>query len=379
MFRNIIMYALLIGYILFSTFLAPQDKIAFNIVVNPIIWVIILSTAFILAKDTNIRVKDTKNKTQSLIVAMIIYIIVYFLLGLIFGFQKTPFNKDILSIIKNIWVFGIVIIMQEIIRNLLIRMDKKSIINYIMIIVIFAMLDISFVSFSQHFVTVKDAFIYIVSIIIPTLVTSALLTYLSYIGGFKLPIIYRLFVGIPQFVLPIIPSFDWFVSAVFNLLLPVAVFIYLNYVHLKRSERTVRKGREKYNPIFYVPTFIIIAALAGFVIGLFKYQPIAMLSGSMSPTFERGDAVVIKKLTTPEKDDIKINDIIQYSSGTKYVVHRVIDITNDQNGNRMFITKGDYNNTNDLMPVGYEQIVGKVSFVIPYIGYPSVWLSGMAS
>ena len=113
--------------------------------------------------------------------------------------------------------------------------------------------------------------------------------------------------------------------------------------------------------------------------GLFKYQPIAVLSGSMSPTFNRGDAVVVNKLTTREKGELKKGDIIQYVSGTKYVVHRIVDITNDERGNKLFITKGDHNNTVDADKVALENVKGKVSFVIPLIGYPSVWLSGAIS
>ena len=118
--------------------------------------------------------------------------------------------------------------------------------------------------------------------------------------------------------------------------------------------------------------------LAGFVIGLFKYQPVAVLSGSMSPTFNRGDAVIVEKLNNREKDELKVGDIIQFVSGTKFVVHRIIDISNDENGNKLFITKGDHNNAADVGSVSLENIKGKVSFYIPLIGYPSVWLSGAA-
>ena len=74
-----------------------------------------------------------------------------------------------------------------------------------------------------------------------------------------------------------------------------------------------------------------------------------------------------------------IEDVIQYASGSKFVVHRIVEIDNDESGNRIFVTKGDNNNGIDLNPVTYDQVVGKVSFIIKYIGYPSVWLSGMVS
>ena len=63
----------------------------------------------------------------------------------------------------------------------------------------------------------------------------------------------------------------------------------------------------------------------------------------------------------------------------KFVIHRIVETANDEYGNKLFVTKGDHNNAKDLDKVGFDQINGKVSFVIPYIGYPSVWLSGMVS
>ena len=113
--------------------------------------------------------------------------------------------------------------------------------------------------------------------------------------------------------------------------------------------------------------------------GLFKYQPIAVLSGSMVPAFDRGDAVVIEKLTKPEKAELKKGDVIQFISGTKYVVHRIVEVSSDEYGNPLFVTKGDANNTIDMDKVPIDQVIGKVACVIPFIGYPSVWLSGVIS
>ena len=45
----------------------------------------------------------------------------------------------------------------------------------------------------------------------------------------------------------------------------------------------------------------------------------------------------------------------------------------------MFITKGDHNNAVDFDKVHLEIVKGKVAAIIPFIGYPSVWLSGVIS
>ena len=377
MAKLLILYGLLIGYLLADVFiLVPADIPFYNEIVNPIIWVVMCGIAFWIGKDGSLRITEKNDKFQSLLIVLIIYIICYFALGLIFGFQRTPYSKDFLSILSNLWIFGGIIVFQEFIRNAMIKADKKSFLNFVIITIIFILLNINYNSFIDNFETFKDCFIYISSVIIPLVVTQAILTYLSYIGGMKFPIIYRLFLVIPELIVPIIPNLDWFATAIIGVMLPIATFVYLNYIHIRKTERLSRRASKKFSPAVYIPVFVVIALAAGFVMGLFKYQPIAVLSGSMSPTFNRGDAVVVRKLDDGEKQRLEEGDIIQYQSGSRYVVHRVVEITNDENGNIQYVTKGDHNNANDTKPVGVDQIVGKVSFVIPYIGYPSVWLSG---
>ena len=378
--NNLIIYGLLIIYFVLNVFvITPLNLEYYNEIIHPFMWIVICSVAVFLSINTSIRVKGEKDKTQSLVIALIIYIIAYFLLGLIFGFEKTPYAKDIFSVLKNLWSFAGIVFFQEFVRESLIKNEKKKAWNFILMTLIFMLINLNYSNIESHFVDLKEIFIYTSTTLIPAILESALATYLVYIGGAKFSIVYRLFITVPPFIVPIIPNLDWFGTAIVGVTLPLAIYIYMNYVHVNKSERLSKRERRSYNPVIYVPVFAFIALIAGFVMGLFKYQPIAILSGSMSPTFNRGDAVVINKLNTWEKIELKKGDIIQFVSGTKYVVHRIVDVTNDSYGNKMFITKGDHNNANDADKVALEDVKGKVSFVIPLIGYPSVWLSGAIS
>ena len=378
--NNLIIFSLLIVYFCLNLFvLNPMNLPFYNEFINPAFWIMICGIAFYLSQDSNLRVKGERDKTQSLLIVLIIYIIVYFLLGLVFGFERTPYSKKIFSIIRNLWSFVGIIFFQEMIRTALVKNEKKKTINFVLIVIIFSILNIGFTNFASHYTDLQTGFTYTSSVIIPTILESALLTYLVYIGGAKFAIIYRLFVTVPQFIVPILPDLDWFGTALVGVALPLTVYVYMNYVHINRTQRLSKREKRKYNPVVYVPVFIFVAVVAGFVIGLFKYQPIAVMSGSMSPTFNRGDAVVIKKLSTQDKDKLEVGDVIQFISGTKFVIHRIIEVTNDEYGNKMFITKGDHNNTIDADKVRLENVKGKVTFVVPYIGYPSVWLSGAIS
>lgn len=380
--KNLIIYGILALYLLFNVFVIVPNRSEMNLyneLINPLMWIVICVVAIFLGKDSGLRVRSGVNKTQSLLIVLIIYIILYFLSGLIFGFERTPYSKDILSVLLNLWSFGSIIILQEYVRLQLVKNENKKMYSLILTTLVFFVLNLNYSNFLDNFTDFKTIFIYASSVLLPAIAESAVLTYLIYTSGVKASIIYRLFVTIPPFLIPIVPSLDWFVTAVVGVVLPLAVYIYINYVNVVKNERLSRGERKRYSPVVYIPVFALIAVFAAFVMGLFKYQPVAVLSGSMSPTFNRGDAVIINKLTKQEKNELKKGDIIQFISGTRYVVHRIYKVTNDEYGNKAFITKGDHNNAPDSDQVSLDNVIGKVSFSVPLIGYPSVWLTGVIS
>jgi len=93
--------------------------------------------------------------------------------------------------------------------------------------------------------------------------------------------------------------------------------------------------------------------------------------------FERGDMLFVQGVDALR--DVKIGDVIVFDVPTQSIplVHRVVAITNSD-GEVYFTTKGD-NNTYSLQIEEYikpAQIRGRVVFVIPKIGYLSLWWQG---
>lgn len=95
----------------------------------------------------------------------------------------------------------------------------------------------------------------------------------------------------------------------------------------------------------------------------------------MEPNISIGDVAVIKKCTP---NDIELQDVIEYKMEGYAVVHRVINIY-QENGEFFFITKGDNNSAQDRLPVSENQLVGKVLFKIKYIGLPAIWIHKLNS
>lgn len=90
---------------------------------------------------------------------------------------------------------------------------------------------------------------------------------------------------------------------------------------------------------------------------IFGFSNFAVLTGSMEPTINVGDEVIVK-ITK----DVKTNDIITYRENNSFVTHRLIRIEKNQ-----LITKGDFNNAEDD-PIDKDRVVGKVVLIIPFLG-----------
>lgn len=84
--------------------------------------------------------------------------------------------------------------------------------------------------------------------------------------------------------------------------------------------------------------------------------------------------VIVQKIRDPAS--VQVGDIIQYHRSNEMITHRVvaIDLAANGSGKKVFVTKGDNNPSKDPL-VAESQLVGIVRSRIPFIGYPSVWLT----
>ena len=114
--------------------------------------------------------------------------------------------------------------------------------------------------------------------------------------------------------------------------------------------------------IAVVAVLLIISAFP--ITGNFKVMVVQ--SGSMAPAIKMGSVVAVKPA-----DDYKIGNIITfgpYSRTKSPTTHRIYDIK-VVNGQPRYITKGDANNAPDQREISKRDILGKVLFSVPYLGY----------
>lgn len=104
----------------------------------------------------------------------------------------------------------------------------------------------------------------------------------------------------------------------------------------------------------------------------------AVVSNSMVPVFSKGDLIVVKGM---DCRDVEVGDIIVYLNPIRQIpiVHRVVEIDDDDLSSPTFTTKGDNNGHTDQStgispPVRCDWVRGEVKVIVPKLGLFKVGL-----
>ena len=97
-------------------------------------------------------------------------------------------------------------------------------------------------------------------------------------------------------------------------------------------------------------------------------------SGSMEPAIPTGSVVFVEGIPPGQADErIQEGDVITFSKSgsiTRTTTHRVVEKRSGEITDSVsFVTKGDANEKRDREPVLRDEIVGKVTFTVPLMGY----------
>jgi signal peptidase len=222
----------------------------------------------------------------------------------------------------------------------------------------------------ENIKTKLDIVSYVGGTFLPEISNNILLTYLVYLGGPVLSIIY---LGLQQcfyWLFPILPNLSWVTKGLIGTLCPIFTLMFLQYFY-NGEAKLVKSDRTEENPIGWVVTSIISITIVWFSVGVFPIRPYVIVTGSMEPMIYAGDMVLIKTLSP---DEITVGDVIQYKSNDIFIFHRVIEVVEDKRKGSLYQTKGDNNSIADLELVKPEDVHGKVVYTIPKVGWPTMLL-----
>jgi signal peptidase len=127
-----------------------------------------------------------------------------------------------------------------------------------------------------------------------------------------------------------------------------------------------RVGRFSSGAAFAVAALAALLVLAPAVLGWQRY---AIVSGSMSGTYDRGSLVLADVVPVSE---LQVGDVITYTppAGDHLITHRIAWIGRDEQGRRLFRAKGDANPVADPWTFRLDQgTQARVRFGVPYAGH----------
>lgn len=306
------------------------------------------------------------------------FLIMIYGLGLFTGYAKSPYSLTPISVVRNTIPVIFLLTIIELFRYNLCHKCKKKISIEILMIAIFTLLDglmaLPFYDTSDY----EEILKMLTLIILPSISKNIMLTDFSSQYGYLPEILYQLITNLYIYLLPIYPNLSIYLESVITFILPFIIRYAVNSVMTIKEEKIVVQRDKSKNVLLNTISAIGVLAIILIVLlysNLTPYWIAVVGSGSMTPTIQVGDAIIVDKTVKQHPEKLQVGDILVFKMNNAIYTHRIIKIEN-QNSTYLISTKGDREGqTIDNWIVKNKDIVGRVKFKIPYLGYPTVLLN----
>jgi signal peptidase len=309
------------------------------------------------------------------LVCVLIGILALMVQGGMDGFGKSPFDRRIMGISINIVSVGAFIAATEMSRAWLLQRHflRRPVMGVALLGIVYAFLSIP-LSRMLNLHSLRGVIEFTGSTVLPEISQSVLASYLALLGGFWPAFIYHGGLSLVEYISPLLPNAGIISSTLIGTLTPLISLIIVQqifteetlHIHSHRSE----------NQLPWALSGMAAIVLIWFCLGVFSFMPRVIISGSMVPTMKIGDIVIVKKISGAEVNE---GDVIMFPLANMKVTHRVVAVEEDENGRRMFTTKGDANQSADSDLLNEKAVIGKVVLVIPKAGWLTIALRGWST
>jgi signal peptidase I len=318
--------------------------------------------------------KDKRDLLLIILISCLAYYIITYLGGLFVGFVYTTYSKSPLGMLRNIFSCFVMVVLIEVIREIVIKKGKyyKSIIIFspIVFTLLEAAASLNIVQLSSRHIGLEMLLI----VVVPLLCKNILLTFITYYSDKDIAIIYHLLMNIPVYFLPIFPAFsDYLNTTLIAIQSTLTIIVALRILYFRREKiEDARKylNIDRMQKAFNAILIGLLIVLIYLVSNIGRYTIIAIGSGSMNGTINKGDVVLLDKKVKHYEE----GDIIAFEQDGVVVVHRIVGVDKD-NDVYSYHTKGDANNAMDMWEVKETSIVGHYIGRGLYIGWPTIILS----
>ena len=352
---------------------------ALNIFTRSVLAILITIYAVITICTLKTKKVGSINKKNAMILMIIfsmIYLAVFYALGLYFGFIKSKILFSLRTIVKYIIPLTLIIIGSETIRRTFLshkieikykelKIELSSILTYIAMVII----DILIYTEIYNLRSLDDYLTLIGFVFFASLSCNLLYNYITPRYGSKGIVIYRLVTTLFIYIFPFVTDMYIFFRIFLRLLYPYIMYIVIEKLFSKNDYTVMIKDRRK--EIFANTIMIVIATLFVMLVSCqFRFGLLVVGSESMTGTLDKGDALIFEKYTTQE---IVEGQVIIFNYENIQTIHRVIDIQK-VNGEYRYFTQGDANSKPDEGYRVKDDISSLVKLRIKYIGYPTLFV-----
>lgn len=301
-----------------------------------------------------------------------IYLAVFYLMGLYFGYYEAPVKLSLWSFWNYIIPLAVIIISSEVIRHILLSQKGKK--SKVLVFAIMVLIDLIIYTGVYDLNNLDDFLTVIGFILFASVACNLLYDYISIRFGYGGIIVYRMATALYAYFIPIVPDIYIFFRSVLRMVYPYMIYLILDYTYAKRHLIVDYVDQRK--KVVGTTILVVCATLVSMLVSCqFRFGIIVVGSGSMTGALNKGDATIYERY---DKQVIKEGDVVIFNDGGIRIIHRVVDIKKI-NGELRYYTKGDANAEMDEGYITKKDVVGITLFRIKYIGFPSIWIKDIFS
>lgn len=354
--------------------------------IRPLLWILLAIITYVIANNEGLQILKFKkirrwSLGQSPIHAGLLLggfqVSLLIIVGIFTEFGKSPYSFAPIDLLRNAFFVVSLLVGMEVSRAYLIKKTTTISRKYTTIILVtFTFIYMFFYIEPGQFSALSSnnpasMLEFAGSVFVTALAVNLLASYLSYLGGATASMGYMGTLLVFQWFSPILPNPHWTILALIGTIAPAIGFVVLQgtldpFIEKKRGHRTKKSSSGHGWTIIAVFSLIMVFFSYGFL----GVEPTVIYSGSMQPTYEVGDIVIVDEV---EIKSISEGDVIQFVRDNVTVLHRVVEISQSDT-DTVFITKGDANKEPDFDPVASNQILGKAIYNIPKIGWIQIYV-----
>lgn len=317
------------------------------------------------------------NKNQVLMIITVIallYVMIYYLTGLSFGFYKNLYRLNLNNFFKYFLPIAAIIAFSEVVRYVLLAQKDKPASAFCYLSCVVA--DLLICSNIPAVTSMSKFMDLVAGALFPAIISNFLYNYLSKRYGILPNLVFRAITVLYAYTFAIIPATSDALLHFFNILLPIAVYLFIDTLY-ERKRRYALGNTSKFwrvmSKALTVIVIILMIATLMVISNQFYIGAYVIATDSMTGELNRGDVAIYERY---EDQLIIEGQVIVFEQSGSVIVHRVVDIE-IINGITRYYTKGDANEDRDAGYIFDSDIIGLVTYKLPLFGYPTLWVRSL--